>query len=332
MRGFIVLAFVLSIPLSARAGGSGDEQKPKAEVVLKGYDPVLLLEGREQRGEDGISSTRGRFRYLFASAENKARFDSDPSRFSVRGEMCTVMPKVPASPDLFLVHDGKLFLFGSPQCVTSFKADPAAYFKPRRKVAILVYEGMELLDFAGPAEVFGFAGQGRAFDVVTVAATREPVASIGFSFVPQHTFESCPKMDVLVLPGGTTRRPLADPKVLAWVRASAADAEIILSVCTGAFLLAKAGLLDGQEATTHWASLQALKEAAPKTTVRDDRRYVDNGKIVTSAGVSAGIDASLHIVERLLGRDAASESARRMEYPWDESSEAKKSPSSGPRR
>ena len=176
---------------------------------------------------------------------------------------------------------------------------------------------MELLDFAGPGEVFAVAGQGRAFNVFTVAATAGPVTSQGFvSVTPQYTLADCPKVDVLVLPGGATRIPLADPSAVEWIRKTTASAEVSLSVCTGAFLLAKTGLLDGLEATTHQSAIDALRQAAPKTKVLEGHRFVDNGKIVTAAGVSAGIDGSLHIVNRLLGKDAASEVARGMEYNW----------------
>lgn len=116
-----------------------------------------------------------------------------------------------------------------------------------------------------------------------------------------YTLEDCPKADVLMAPGGSTRIPLADPAVVEWVKEKSGEAEVVVSVCTGAPLLAKDGLLDGLDATTHKASIEALREAAPKAKVKEGLRFADNGKVVTSAGVSAGIDASLHVVERLLG-------------------------------
>jgi putative intracellular protease/amidase/YHS domain-containing protein len=286
-----------------------------SRVVLKGLDPVTLLEGQEVAGVEEFAASRGPFRYLFANAEHKARFEENPRRFAVQAETCAVMPKVPASPDLFLVHDGKIFLFGTPGCLARFRADPAAFQKPMRKVAVLVYDGMELLDFAGPGEVFAAAGQGRAFDVFTVAPAAGPVTSQGFvAITPRYTLADCPKPDILVIPGGSTRRIAEDPAVIAWIRETASDAEVVLSVCTGSLLLAKAGVLDGLEATTHRGSLDALRRAATKTKVVEGRRFVDNGKVITSAGVSAGIDASLHVVGRLLGADAASETAEYMEY------------------
>jgi transcriptional regulator GlxA family with amidase domain len=129
---------------------------------------------------------------------------------------------------------------------------------------------------------------------------------------------------VIVLPGGATGQALKDPRLVKWVKKASAGAEVTLSVCTGAFILAEAGLLDGKEATTHWGSIEALKKRAPKTKVHANRRFVDNGKVVTAAGVSAGIDASLHVVERLLGKDAAKATARYMEYQRAEAAPARK--------
>jgi transcriptional regulator GlxA family with amidase domain len=198
---------------------------------------------------------------------------------------------------------------------------PAAADTPqakRRNVAIFVHEGVELLDFSGPGEVFAAADHGRAFEVYTVAATSEPITSQRFvSIKPQYTISNCPKPDIIVLPGGATNIPLGDAKVIEWIKRASQDAEVTLSVCTGAFLLAKAGLLDGREATTHWGSIEGLKREAPKTVVRENVRFVDNGKIITAAGVSAGIDGALHVVVKLLGQQVASGTARYMEYRWE---------------
>jgi putative intracellular protease/amidase len=192
--------------------------------------------------------------------------------------------------------------------------------KDRKNVAIFVHEGVELLDFAGPGEVFAAArlsGKGPAFRVYTVADSTGAITSQRFLTVtPQYTLENCPKPDVVVLPGGATRIPLQNPKVIAWVKETSTQAEVVLSVCTGAFLLAKAGMLDGLEATTHHSAIAGLQKEAPKTTVHADRRFVDNGKVVTAAGVSAGIDAALHVVSRMLGEDSAKATAKYMEYAW----------------
>ncbi|HKP10824.1 MAG TPA: DJ-1/PfpI family protein [Blastocatellia bacterium] len=187
----------------------------------------------------------------------------------------------------------------------------------KRKVAIFIHEGVELLDFSGPGEVFAAADGRRAFDIYTVAASPDAVVSQGFVTIkPQYTFANCPPPDIIILPGGRTEIPLGDAAVVQWIKDSSQKAEVVMSVCTGAFLLAKAGLLDGREATTHWSAIESLRQEAPKTTVRENRRFVDNGKVVTAAGVSAGIDASLHVVDRLLGREVAQRTARYMEYKW----------------
>ena len=124
-------------------------------------------------------------------------------------------------------------------------------------------------------------------------------------------------MEILVVPGGWgTRQQMINPTIIQWIKESAAKAELVLSVCTGALLLAKAGLLAGLSATTHYAALELLRQNAPNTTVISDRRFVDNGKIILSAGISAGIDMSLHVVARLLGKEEALETARYMEYDW----------------
>jgi len=196
--------------------------------------------------------------------------------------------------------------------------DRAQPMNTKRNVAIFAHEGVELLDFAGPGEVFVAAGRNGEFNVYTVAASPEPIVSQGFVTIkPQYTIANCPPPDIVILPGGRTDVPLNNAEVIEWIKKSSRSAEVVMSVCTGAFLLAKAGLLDGAEATTHWGSIESLKQNAPRTTVRENCRFVDNGKVVTAAGVSAGIDASLHVVDRLLGREAASRTARYMEYKWE---------------
>jgi putative intracellular protease/amidase len=201
--------------------------------------------------------------------------------------------------------------------VASLPAVVAAPTVEPRTVAILVYEGVELLDFAGPGEVFAAARgpDGRAFRVVTVARTKERVRSQGFvDVVPQHSIADCPAPDILVLPGGNV--PSEDRELVEWVRRCSTSAELVMSVCNGAFLLAEAGLLDGLEATTHHGSLDGLAARYPETRVLVNRRFVDSGRVMTCAGVSAGIDGALHVVERMLGADSARRTARYMEYEW----------------
>lgn len=180
------------------------------------------------------------------------------------------------------------------------------------RAGILVWEGVELLDIAGPGEVFAVAG----FEVVTLAETLAPVISQGFlKLEPEHDFAGCPPLDVLVVPGGNTDEMVANPALLDCIRSRCAQTPLVLSVCTGALVLAAAGLLDGLEATTWHGAVERLQEFAPGTTVHADRRWVDAGQVVTAAGVSAGIDASLHVVSRLLGEETARRVAQHIEYP-----------------
>ena len=134
---------------------------------------------------------------------------------------------------------------------------------------------------------------------------------------PEYTLADAPPIDLLLVPGGQGTRPLLhDTPLLEWIAQRAATAELVLSVCTGSLLLAKAGLLTGLSATTHHGAIGLLGEVASDYTVRDDVRYVDNGRVITSAGVAAGIDMSFHVVDRLLGRETATAAARYIEYPW----------------
>ncbi len=188
----------------------------------------------------------------------------------------------------------------------------------RRNVAVLVFDGVELLDFTGPIEAFTEANNlDAAFDVFTVGPSREPVRTkSGTTIVPDRAAKDCPRIDILVIPGGEIRFLLGRSPLARLVLERSPATEITYSVCNGAFALAEAGFLDGLEATTHWTAIRWLREAAPKATVHADRRVVDNGHIVTAAGISAGIDGALHLVDRLLGRANALRTARRMEYTW----------------
>jgi transcriptional regulator GlxA family with amidase domain len=193
---------------------------------------------------------------------------------------------------------------------------PAQDSRPRN-VAILVYEGVELLDFAGPGEVFSAAHgpSGRGFRPYTVAKSRAPVTSQGFvTLTPQHTLADCPAPDIVVVPGGNV--PDEDRELVEWLRRAAGSAELVMTVCNGAFLAAEAGLLAGGEATTHHGSLEGLTARYPDVRVLTNRRFVDRGRVLTSAGVSAGIDGALHVVTRLLGEESARNAARYMEYDW----------------
>lgn len=191
--------------------------------------------------------------------------------------------------------------------------------KGGRNVAILLFPGVQIIDYTGPWEVLGHAsvnGQ-PAFHIYSVAETMDPITtSMGMSVNPTYTLATAPKPALIVVPGGNVEPHLSNPAVMSWLKENARSAEVVLSVCNGAFFLAKAGLLDGLEATTFAGLIDELKEAAPKTRVVSDRRFVDNGKIVTAAGLSSGIDGALHVIEKLYGRGTAQVAAVSLEYDW----------------
>ena len=190
-----------------------------------------------------------------------------------------------------------------------------------RNVAVFVYEKVELLDFAGPAEVLAVAG----FKVFTVARSHEPIRSQGFlTVVPEFSFEDCPRPDILVIPGGDGRKMSRDAGVVEWVRGLAPGTEVTFSVCTGALVLGAAGLLEDLPATTHWEAIAELRERFPRTEVRERERFIDNGRVLTTQGVAAGIDGALHLVERLLGAEKARSVARYLAYPWPGSEAARR--------
>lgn len=194
-----------------------------------------------------------------------------------------------------------------------------------RTVGILIFDDVEVLDFCGPFEVFSVArpvgepsDDQRLFQVLTIAEEPRTVRCRGGLLVQPHaTTSDCPPLDLLIVPGGQgTRRERHNLPLLQWIAARDAATELIASVCTGAFLLAETGLLDGRRATTHWASVEWMRETYPAVTMLADARVVDEGHIVTSAGISAGIDMSLHLVARLHGAPVAEWTARHMEYDW----------------
>jgi transcriptional regulator GlxA family with amidase domain len=191
----------------------------------------------------------------------------------------------------------------------------------QRNVAILIFDDVEVLDFCGPFEVFSVTGRQadvRPFNVYTVAGSAGPVlARNGLSVNPAYTLADCPEPDILLVPGGYgTRRAMQDEALMAWIGEQAGRVELLLSVCTGSLLLGKAGLLDGLRATTHHSVLDLLEEVAPEAVICPTERFIDNGRIVVSAGISAGIDMAFHVVSRLLGVEQAFETARYMEYDW----------------
>jgi len=191
--------------------------------------------------------------------------------------------------------------------------------KSQRRVSIVIFDGVEVLDFCGPFEVFSVTGERQGlkpFVVHTVAEEARPIIARGGLHVnPEHTFDDCPDPDILVVPGGFgTRREMNNSRMLTWLKDKAAKAELVLSVCSGALVLGKAGLLDGLTATTHHCALDELRAISPQIKIDSSRRFIDNGGVIVSAGISAGIDMSLHVVSRLLGEDQAAETAKYMEY------------------
>lgn len=192
----------------------------------------------------------------------------------------------------------------------------------QRHLALLVFDDVEVLDFAGPFEVFSvtqWQSETKPFQVSLVAEKPGPViARNGFSINPHYRLHDHPPADIVLVPGGLgTRREMHNPVVLDWLRKQAQTTELVLSVCTGSLVLGAAGLLDGIEATTHYLRFDLLRQAAPRCVVHEHQRVVDAGKVVTSGGIAAGLDMSFYVVARLLGKDVAVETAKYMEYHWE---------------
>lgn len=178
-------------------------------------------------------------------------------------------------------------------------------------VAVYMQNGMEILDFAGPVEVFTYAGM----NVYTVGLNKKPIISQGVvTITPEYSIDNCPTPDIIVFLGGNGFNSSQNEKVQAWLKQHAPDSDYLFSVCTGAFFLGRAGLLDGHKATTFHTAIDNLQEIAPQAEVLRDVRFVDNGKVITTAGISAGIDGSLHLVRKLFGITRAKDVARYMEY------------------
>lgn len=204
-----------------------------------------------------------------------------------------------------------------------------------RKVAIFIFDEVEVLDFAGPFEIFGVTGKQNGgegfFEVFTVAEKSSISARNNLFITPTYTFENCPTPDILLIPGGGgfrkagdgsqgvafgSRREMNNENLLNWVREMNKKVELLLSVCTGSLILAKAGLLEGLSATTHFKAVEQMREVAPNTTLFPEKRWVDNGRIVLSAGVSAGIDMSLYVVSKLHGKEIADATATYIQYDY----------------
>jgi len=196
----------------------------------------------------------------------------------------------------------------------------------RKRVGIVIYEDVEVLDFCGPFEVFSVTRlneekrreESSPFLPLLVAETTGTITTTGgMQVVPHHSLENCPHLDIVVVAGGWGFRQHMNNAVLhQWLRERASRAETLTAVCTGSMLLGSAGLLEGRSATTHWRFLDAMRDAFPTVTVRYDKHFVHDANLHTSAGISAGIDMSLKVVERYCGEAVARATARHMEYPY----------------
>ena len=197
-----------------------------------------------------------------------------------------------------------------------------------RRVGILVFPEVEVLDFCGPFEVFSATrldenrrrDEPAPYEVILVAEKTETVFATGrLKVVPDHTLDDCPPLDVLVVPGGWgTRREMNNERLIDWLRQRGHEVTTLTSVCTGSLLLGKAGLLNGKRATTHWRVLEEMRGLFPAVNVIDDQHVVEEGDLLTSAGISAGIDMALLVVARHHGEEVARATARHMEYPFPE--------------
>lgn len=188
------------------------------------------------------------------------------------------------------------------------------------KIGIFLFNDVEVLDFAGPFEVFSVTARedgSKPFIVQTISETGQMIrARNGLKVYPDYSFQTMAKFDLLIIPGGlgAREREVHNKTVINWIKEQMGEVQWMASVCTGALLLAEAGLLDGLNATTHWASLTRLKEEYPQVNVVKKVKFVDEGRIITSGGISAGINMSFHLVKRLAGVKIAKETAKRMEY------------------
>ena len=195
-----------------------------------------------------------------------------------------------------------------------------------RNVGIYIFDGIEVLDLGGPFEVFSTASRmkirlqpdaPKPFEVFTVADSVRPIrARGGLMLQPGFNITHHPAIDVFIVPGGVVAAELERDPIIAWIKQCAAKSELTASVCTGAFLLGKAGLLRGKTITTHWEDVDDFRAMFPDIPVDGDRRWIDAGEIVTSAGISAGLDMSLHLVRRLESEELAIRTARQMDYDW----------------
>lgn len=210
-------------------------------------------------------------------------------------------------------HEGVCPHCGMKLVRQTYKARKELLDNAKQTISICFYlqDGVEVLDFAGPMEVFSYAG----FRVFTVSKKKEPLVAQGIlKIMPDFSLADAPPADILAFFGGNTGPSTADTALISWIQSRKDVTQYYFSVCTGAFILGKAGILDGLTATTFHSSIEALRRALPGTKVLSDVRFVDNGRVMTTAGISAGIDGALHLVAKLKGEEMAKEVAGYMEY------------------
>ena len=197
--------------------------------------------------------------------------------------------------------------------------------KEEMNVGIFVQYMAEVLDFCGPFEVFNNTNiyqKDVKVNVFTISDIEGTVDAQGLKIVPDYHISNHPELDILLIPGGGSTGMIKNEEVLNWIKEVHSKVKKhLLSVCTGSMVYAKAGLLDGLTITSHYSVIDLIKKLAPKATMDHSKRYVDNGRIVTSAGISAGIDMSLYMVERIFGLDVAYNVAKYMEYKWERTDE-----------
>ena len=301
--GTVESSFYVSEPYQGRGIGRALKERLVSEARRLGFHSIL---SRAAQGSDAsihLNEAMG-FQHIGTMKEVGLKFGQ---RLDVHMMQLMLAPQIDSSPD---VAAGEL----------AAPIENQATLNSVVNVAILLFDDAEVLDFCGPFEVFSVASNLAAppsLNVCTVARNSSVRARNGLTVTPDYTLDSCPKVDVLLVPGGIgSRIEMNNKPLIDWIRTAAQSAELVLSVCTGALLLGKAGLLDGLDATTHHGAFDVLRQTVPTATVHEHRRFVDNGRIITSAGIAAGIDMSLHVVSRRFGADVAVATAKHMEYPW----------------
>ena len=203
-----------------------------------------------------------------------------------------------------------IFAMTSILCIKSVEAK-------QYKVAILIYQDVFLMDFCGPLEIFNDASKEDTplFEVFTVSPENKSIKShTNTEITANYTIDNCPMPDILVIPGGNLNLASENKKLADWIKNTSFKSKITMSVCTGAFILADLGMLDNLEATTWYGANERLQKKFPKIKVVSGKRYTDNGKIITTAGVSGGVDGALHVVETLFGKETAQKTAKFIEW------------------